>query len=77
MNILQNVKQLIARRASLQKELDKIDNLLAPLGAGNGAGLKMGRGGRRRRMSAAAKAKLSAAAKARWKKAKAAGRSRL
>jgi hypothetical protein len=82
MNILKNVKQLLKRRTVLQAEIEKIDAILAPLGdlePGNfkTKAAKAGKGRTRKPMSAAAKAKISAAAKARWKKAKAAGKSRL
>lgn len=83
MNILKNVKQLLQRRAALQSELSKIDAILAPLGqveTGNfkaPALTKAGQPRKRKPMSAEAKAKIAAAAKARWKKAKAAGKTRL
>jgi len=83
MNILKNVKQLIQKRAALQNAIDKIDAILAPLGKVDlgdfktTTALKSGGIRTRKPMSAAAKAKMSAAAKARWKKAKAAGKTRL
>lgn len=83
MNILKNVKQLIDKRAALQTAIDKIDAILAPFGkvdlgdfktkaAKSSGGLRV-----RKPFSAAVKAKMSIAAKARWKKAKAAGKTRL
>jgi hypothetical protein len=82
MNILKNVKRLIKQRAALQAEINKIDAILAPLGSVDGgtvkaAAAKTGQTSGRRRMSAEARARISAAAKARWKKAKAAGKTRL
>lgn len=78
MNILKNVKQLLSKRSALQAEIARIDAILAPLGDVNaGAAVKPGKGGKRKTMSAEARAKISAAAKARWKKAKAAGKTRL
>lgn len=78
MNILKNVKQLLSKRSALQAEIAKIDAILAPLGDVNaGATVKPGKGRKRKTMSAEARAKISAAAKARWKKAKAAGKTRL
>jgi hypothetical protein len=88
MNILKNVKQLLKRRSALQAEMQRIDAILAPLGDLNaevkrGPGRPPKAGGRqsaasgRKPMSAEARARISAAATARWKKAKAAGRSRL
>jgi division protein CdvB (Snf7/Vps24/ESCRT-III family) len=83
MNILKNVKQLIQKRAALQNAIEKIDAILAPLGNVDlgdfktKTALKSGGLRTRKPMSAAVKAKMSAAAKARWKKAKAAGKTRL
>ena len=76
MNILKSVKEILRRRAALEKEISAIDKMLAPFGVKPG---KLVDGRRRKRgpMSAAARARISAAAKARWKKAKAAGRNRL
>lgn len=83
MNILKNVKQLIQKRAALQHAIDKIDAILAPLDNVDLANFKTqpakksGAPRTRAPLSAAVKAKMSAAAKARWKKAKAAGKTRL
>ena len=83
MNILKNVKQLLKRQTALQRELAMINAILAPFGGAETgdfktkAKAKVGRPRTRKPMSAAAKAKISAAARARWKKAKAAGKTRL
>jgi hypothetical protein len=69
---------------SHQKSIEKLTGTLTKvLGGGGGSDLpipfKTRKPARKpkRKMSAAAKAKISAAAKLRWKKAKAAGKSRL
>ena len=77
MNILRTVKKLLAKRAALRAELDKIDSLLAPFEGAASEPKVVAPTKSRKPMTAAARAKISAMAKARWKKAKAAGKSRL
>jgi hypothetical protein len=72
--------------ASLRKAVKvktRIEALQSELNAILGGALELGNGlavtkpGRKRRMSAAGRARIAAAARKRWRKAKAAGRTRL
>jgi hypothetical protein len=80
-NLLSNLsvkqlKQAIKLREKMEVLQSKLDHLL---GSSESTTTVKGKRGRKskRKMSAAAKAKISAAAKLRWKKARAAGKSRL
>jgi len=73
----------LRKAAALKERIEELQSELSRLlGSGGGASggrltstVSSGRG--RRRMSAAARARLAEIARARWKKAKAAGKSRL
>lgn len=73
---VKQLKKAIKLREKMEALQTKLDQLL---GSSENTPVAKGKPGRKpkRRMSAAAKAKISAAAKLRWKKAKAAGKSRL
>ena len=69
MNILTNVRKLLAKRKRLQNEIDRIDALFA--GFTGELGKKANGRRKRKPMSKAARAKIAAAQKARWAKQKA------
>jgi hypothetical protein len=76
---LHQIIKLRERISALERKLEKVlpGSASVANGTARGAGRKAGGRRRKRKMSAAHRAKLATAAKARWKKAKAAGKSRL